>query len=64
VKLEPLHNQLELQAFIGVISIFKPIDYLCQFLFLPLLISSINCLHNIIIESRSFGEEELNQGAV
>jgi hypothetical protein len=55
IKAELLHNQLDLQAFIEVISIFKPIDYLCQFFSLPLLILSIDYLNS---------EEELKQNIV
>jgi hypothetical protein len=64
VKVEILHNQLDLQVFTEMIFIFKPIDYLCQFLSLPLLIPSIDFLHNIVVVLRNFCEEGLKREAV
>jgi hypothetical protein len=64
VKVELLHNQLSLQAFAEVISIFKPINYLYQLLSLSLLIISIDCLNNIIVVFGSLCEEGLKQEIV
>jgi hypothetical protein len=59
VKEVILHNQLNLQAFTEVISIFKSINYFCQILSPLLLILSIDCLNRIVVVPRGLCEEEL-----